>query len=119
MNDHIAHKLPRDDSDPFRYGIYLRPDAKTCRAVTAVTDQLRAQYGLLSAGAFPPHATLVGSQPFGFSEPAVIGALTDLLDGRPPFPCTMPASGAGSGLRLRREREPRRLGQRRPGGPGP
>jgi len=86
MNDHIAHKLPRDDSDPFRYGIYLRPDAKTCRAVTAVTDQLRAQYGLLSAGAFPPHATLVGSQPFGFSEPAVVDALTELLDGRPAFP---------------------------------
>ncbi len=85
MNDHIAHKLPRDDSDPFRYGIYLRPDAKTCRAVTTVTDQLRAQYGLLSAGAFPPHATLVGSQPFGFSEPAVVDALTELLDGRPAF----------------------------------
>lgn len=85
MNDHIAHKLPRDNSDPFRYGIYLRPDARTCRAVTVVTDQLRAQYGLLSSGVFPPHATLVGSQPFGFSEPAVIDAITALLAGRPAF----------------------------------
>lgn len=85
MNDHIAHKLPRDDSDPFRYGIYLRPDAQTCRAVTVVTDQLRAQYGLLSAGAFPPHATLVGSQPFGFAEVEVIEAVTALLADRPPF----------------------------------
>ncbi|MBZ4487541.1 2'-5' RNA ligase family protein [Microbacterium sp. cx-55] len=79
MTDQIAPKLPRDDSDPFRYGIYLRPDARTCRAVTVVTDQLRAQYGLLSAGAFPPHATLVGSQPFGFAEPDVIDAVTTLL----------------------------------------
>lgn len=45
--------LPRDDSDPYRYGIFLRPDARTCRAVTVVTDQIRAQYGLVSAGAFP------------------------------------------------------------------
>ena len=85
MNDHIAHKLPRDDSDPYRYGIYLRPDAKTCRAVTVVTDQLRAQYGLLSAGAFPPHATLVGSQPFGFNESEVIAAVTALLANREAF----------------------------------
>ena len=85
MNDHIAHKLPRDDSDPYRYGIYLRPDAKTCRAVTVVTDQLRAQYGLLSAGAFPPHATLVGSQPFGFAETEVIEAVTALLANREAF----------------------------------
>ncbi|SKA79483.1 hypothetical protein SAMN06295879_0066 [Agreia bicolorata] len=85
MNDHIAHKLPRDDSDPYRYGIYLRPDAKTCRAVTVVTDQLRAQYGLLSAGAFPPHATLVGSQPFGFNENEVIEAVTALLANREAF----------------------------------
>ena len=85
MNDHIAHKLPRDDSDPYRYGIYLRPDAKTCRAVTVITDQLRAQYGLLSAGAFPPHATLVGSQPFGFNENEVIAAVTALLAEREAF----------------------------------
>ncbi|CAD5990034.1 heme utilization protein [Agreia sp. COWG] len=85
MNDHIAHKLPRDDSDPYRYGIYLRPDAKTCRAVTVVTDQLRAQYGLLSAGAFPPHATLVGSQPFGFAETEAIETVTALLANREAF----------------------------------
>ncbi|WP_440695785.1 2'-5' RNA ligase family protein [Clavibacter nebraskensis] len=78
--------LPRDDSDPFRYGIYLRPDARTCRAVTVVTDQLRAQYGIVSAGAFPPHATLIGSQPFGRDEDRVIDAVTELLADRPAFP---------------------------------
>jgi hypothetical protein len=78
--------LPRDDSDPFRYGIFLRPDPRTCRAVTVVTDQLRAQYGLVSAGAFPPHATLVGSQPLGHDEDLVADAVTDLLADRPAFP---------------------------------
>ncbi|KTR94749.1 heme utilization protein [Microbacterium testaceum] len=86
MTKNSDRTRPRDDSDPFRYGIYLRPDPQTCRAVTVVTDQLRAQYGLVSAGAFPPHATLVGSQPFGFAEPDVIDALSALLADRPAFP---------------------------------
>lgn len=85
MPQNVTAKLPRDPSDPYRHGIYLRPDARTCRAVTVVTDQLRAQYGLLSAGAFPPHATLVGSQPFGSHEDQVVAAVTALLDGRPAF----------------------------------
>jgi hypothetical protein len=46
-----------------RYGVFLRPDPLTCAAITRITDQLRAQYGLVSAGAFPPHATLAGSLP--------------------------------------------------------
>ena len=46
-----------------RYGVFLRPDPLTCAAVTRITGQLRAQYGLVSAGAFPPHATLAGSLP--------------------------------------------------------
>ncbi len=46
-----------------RYGVFLRPDPLTCAAVTRITDQLRAQFGLVSAGAFPPHATLAGSLP--------------------------------------------------------
>lgn len=81
----LPPKLPRDDSDPYRYGIYLRPDARTCRAVTTITDQLRAQYGIVSAGAFPPHATLVGSQPFGHDEDAVVDAVSTLLAGRAGF----------------------------------
>ncbi|WIE69930.1 2'-5' RNA ligase family protein [Curtobacterium sp. MCLR17_054] len=85
MPQNVTAKLPRDPSDPYRHGIYLRPDARTCRAVTVVTDQLRAQYGLLSAGAFPPHATLVGSQPFGSHEDQVVAAVTALLDSRPAF----------------------------------
>lgn len=85
MPQTVTAKLPLDDSDPYRYGIYLRPDARTCRAVAAITDLLRAQYGIVSAGAFPPHATLVGSQPFGRSEDEVVAAVTGLLDGRAGF----------------------------------
>jgi hypothetical protein len=47
----------------FRFGVFLRPDPKTCAAVTQITSQLRAQYGLVSANAFPPHITLAGSLP--------------------------------------------------------
>jgi hypothetical protein len=46
-----------------RYGVFLRPDPLTCAAVTRITGQLRAQFGLVSAGAFPPHTTLAGSLP--------------------------------------------------------
>ncbi|KQQ28457.1 2'-5' RNA ligase family protein [Frondihabitans sp. Leaf304] len=81
----MSPKSPRDDSDPYRYGIYLRPDAQTCRAVTVITDQLRAQFGLVSAGAFPPHATLVGSQPFGAAENDVIDVVTSALADQPAF----------------------------------
>ena len=47
----------------FRFGVFLRPDPRTCAAVTQITGQLRAQYGMISAGAFPPHVTLAGSLP--------------------------------------------------------
>lgn len=44
-----------------RYGIYLRPDPATCWAQTQIILALKQQYGLVSAAAFPPHATLVGN----------------------------------------------------------
>jgi len=44
-----------------RYGVFLRPEPELCVAVTRITHALRAQFGLLSAAAFPPHVTLVGS----------------------------------------------------------
>lgn len=44
-----------------RYGIFLRPDPATCWAVTQITTALRQQFGLVSAGAYPPHMTLIGN----------------------------------------------------------
>jgi hypothetical protein len=77
---------PKHAGDPYRYGIYLRPDPRTCAAVTTITTQLRAQYGLVSAGAFPPHATLAGSEHLGRDEDAIVSAVTKALDGIEPFP---------------------------------
>ena len=51
----------------------------TCAAVTRITAQLKAQYGLVSAGAFPPHATLAGSLPVQVSEAAFGRALARVL----------------------------------------
>ena len=58
-----------------RYGVFLRPDPLTCAAVTRITGQLRAQFGLVSAGAFPPHATLAGSLPLAGPPEALLHAL--------------------------------------------
>jgi hypothetical protein len=64
-----------------RYGVFLVPDAVTSAAVTAVTGSIRAQYGLVSAGAFPPHATLVGSLPIACRESELLEALDQALSG--------------------------------------
>jgi hypothetical protein len=37
-----------------RYGVFFTPDARTSAAVTTITGLVRAQFGLVSAGAFPP-----------------------------------------------------------------
>ncbi|MHC5903917.1 2'-5' RNA ligase family protein [Streptomyces sp. S6] len=71
--------------DPYRYGVYLRPDPATCAAVTAVTSQLRAQYGLVSAGAFPPHATLVGSRHLPVDERLIVEAVGAAVADVPAF----------------------------------
>ncbi|MET8981367.1 2'-5' RNA ligase family protein [Streptomyces sp. NPDC004539] len=71
--------------DPYRYGVYLRPDPATCAAVTTVTAQLRAQYGLVSAGAFPPHATLVGSRHLPVAEELIVDAVSAAVADVPAF----------------------------------
>lgn len=62
-----------------RYGVFLRPDPRTCAAVTFITTQLRAQFGLVSANAFPPHATLAGSLPLRTSHEELLEALSGVL----------------------------------------
>jgi hypothetical protein len=58
-----------------RYGIFLRPDAATCWTVTQVTCALNKQFGLVSAGAFPPHATLIGNLCTHATESELIAVL--------------------------------------------
>jgi len=62
-----------------RYGIYLRPDPATCWAVTQITQALRAQFGIVSASAFPPHATLIGNLATDATVSEIIDALTPVF----------------------------------------
>jgi hypothetical protein len=68
-----------------RYGVFLRPDPLTCATVTRITAQLRAQYGLVSAAAFPPHATLAGSLPLAGGPEPLLAVLDDVLRTTAPF----------------------------------
>ena len=80
----------RGEPDEVRYGVFLRPDPRTCAAVTTIANQIRAQYGLVSAARFPPHATLAGSLPLaGAGDPhaalqRLLATLDTLLDGAQP-----------------------------------
>ena len=76
-----------------RYGVFLRPDPATCWNVTQVTSALRAQFGITSAGAFAPHATLVGNvglagatRDRAGAERGLIEAMDAVFAGVPPFP---------------------------------
>ena len=68
-----------------RYGIFLRPDPATCWNVTQVTFAVKRQFGLVSAGAFPPHATLIGNLATEASESEVVAALDPVFKGLQPF----------------------------------
>ncbi|WP_086559279.1 hypothetical protein [Streptomyces africanus] len=69
-----------------RYGIFLRPDPATCWAVTQVTFALNRQFGLVSAGAFPPHATLIGNLCTQATETELITVLDSVFENVTPFP---------------------------------
>jgi hypothetical protein len=68
-----------------RYGIFLRPDPATCWTVTQVTLALNRQFGLVSAGAFPPHATLIGNLCTYATEAELISALDPVFENVEPF----------------------------------
>lgn len=61
-----------------RHGVFLLPDARTSAAVTRITTYLRAQYGFVSAGRFPPHVTLAGSLPLAVAEADLVAAVRDI-----------------------------------------
>lgn len=72
--------------EPAVYGVYLRPDVRTSVAVSTITFHVERQFGLVSAGAYPPHATLAGSVPMVAGDAAVVAALDPVLIGRSQFP---------------------------------
>lgn len=82
----MAHALPAptDNTESMtlndiRYGIFLRPDPATCWNVTQVTLALNKQFGLVSAGAFPPHATLIGNLATNATESELVAALDSVF----------------------------------------
>lgn len=71
--------------DFVRYGVFLLPDARTSAAVIRITSYLRAQFGLVSAGRFPPHVTLAGSLPLAVAETELISAVRDVASRHQPI----------------------------------
>ena len=72
--------------DDVRHGVFLLPDARTSAAVTSTTGCLRAQFGIVSAGRFPPHITLAGSLPLAFGEAALVAAVREVAGRHSPIP---------------------------------
>lgn len=68
-----------DTTSPSIYGVFLRPDPKTCLAVTTITTAVRQQFGLVSANAFPPHVTLAGITPTFAATEDVITAVAPAI----------------------------------------
>ena len=70
----------------YTYGVYLRPDPLTCKAVADLTHLVRRQFGIVSAAAFPPHATLAGAVPTNATEDELIAALEPVLSAAEAIP---------------------------------
>jgi hypothetical protein len=68
------------------YGVFLLPDPATSAAVTSITLSVERQFGFVSAGRFPPHATLAGSVPIAAPPDAIVAALDPVLTDRAGFP---------------------------------
>lgn len=68
------------------WGVYLRPDPITCKAIADLTDLCKRQFGIVSAAAFAPHATLAGAVPSNATAEEFIEILDPLLTSTPSFP---------------------------------
>lgn len=70
----------------YTWGVYLRPDPITCKAIADLTDLCKRQFGIVSAAAFAPHATLAGAVPSNASAEDFIRVLDPLLTSTASFP---------------------------------
>ena len=70
----------------FTWGVYLRPDPITCKAIADLTELCKRQFGIVSAAAFAPHATLVGAIPSEATGADFEAALDPLLRTTSAFP---------------------------------
>lgn len=69
----------------YTWGVYLRPDPITCKAITELTDLCKRQFGIVSAAAFAPHLTLAGAVPSEANAADFIRVLDPLLTSTPTF----------------------------------
>ncbi len=69
-----------------RYGVFLRPDPATCFAQTQINNAVVQQFGLVSAAAFPPHATLVGNLRTNTTVDELIATVGAEISKTSPFP---------------------------------
>lgn len=72
-------------SADYRYGFYLRPDLAMSRAHSEMHRILRAQYNLVTAGLFMPHATLKGFFRSAADPAIMIAQLDQSMAGWRPF----------------------------------
>ena len=70
----------------YTWGVYLRPDPITCKAIADLTELAKRQFGIVSAAAFAPHATLAGAVPSNAIADEFIAALDPLLSSTRAFP---------------------------------
>ena len=68
-----------------RHGVFLRPDPLTCWVQAQLNSVLVQQFGVVSAAAFPPHATLVGNLRTDVGPEALVRLLDPVLDATTPF----------------------------------
>lgn len=70
----------------YTWGVYLRPDPVTCKAIADLTELCKRQFGIVSAAAFAPHATLVGAVPSNATADDFVCVLDPLLTVARQFP---------------------------------
>lgn len=85
MSDSRA-AMTRYERDPdVRFGFYLRPSYEMSRAQAELHDLFKRQFGLITAGAFMPHATVKGFFRSDATIAEMKAALDPVMAGRPPF----------------------------------
>ncbi|MGI8485357.1 MAG: 2'-5' RNA ligase family protein [Thermomicrobiales bacterium] len=76
MSDHLTAMTQYERDPGVRFGFYLRPSYAMSRAQAEMHDLFKRQFGLITAGAFMPHATVKGF----FRSDATIAELKTALD---------------------------------------
>lgn len=89
-----------DVRDTDRYGVFLRPDARTCEVLAHLHDLLRRQFGLVAAAVFPPHITLLGNIAVVRGEADLLARVGAAVAGHGPFEITNPGPALVCGALL-------------------